>query len=147
MEIDEHTRQGRESLSRIPLRGLCRVFHSHFPPGSAIISGMILPAPYWQSPCGNHRLFCGDCLDILPLLEAGSVDAVVTSPRYNVGIEYGEVNDRTPWPDYYAEMRAFLRLFRKRYDLARKLLPRLAHELRRWQTNSTRFARLKDSCK
>jgi len=28
------------------------------------------------------RLFCGDCLDILPTLEAGSVDAVVTDPPY-----------------------------------------------------------------
>ena len=28
------------------------------------------------------QLFCGDCLDILPTLEAGSVDAVVTDPPY-----------------------------------------------------------------
>lgn len=31
---------------------------------------------------GNIRLYCGDCLTILPTLEAGSVDAVVTSPPY-----------------------------------------------------------------
>jgi len=30
------------------------------------------------------QLFCGDCLDILPTLEAGSVDAVVTDPPYGV---------------------------------------------------------------
>jgi len=31
------------------------------------------------------QLFCGDCLDILPTLEAGSVDAVITDPPYGVG--------------------------------------------------------------
>lgn len=29
------------------------------------------------------ELFCGDCLDILPTLAAGSVDLIVTSPPYN----------------------------------------------------------------
>ena len=32
------------------------------------------------------RLICGDCLDILPTLETGSVDAVITDPPY--GIDY-----------------------------------------------------------
>ena len=32
------------------------------------------------------RLLCGDCLEILPTLEAGSIDAVVTDPPY--GISY-----------------------------------------------------------
>ena len=31
------------------------------------------------------RLYCADCLDVLPTLEVGSVDAVVTSPPYNLG--------------------------------------------------------------
>jgi len=31
---------------------------------------------------GDCRLICGDCLDVLPTLEAGSVDAVVTDPPY-----------------------------------------------------------------
>jgi len=34
----------------------------------------------WQS--GDVTLYLGDCLDILPALEAGSVDAVVTDPPY-----------------------------------------------------------------
>lgn len=38
---------------------------------------------------GNIRLYCGDCLEVLPTLEAGSVDAVVTDPPYN------EVNRKT----------------------------------------------------
>jgi site-specific DNA-methyltransferase (adenine-specific) len=36
--------------------------------------------PTWQS--GGVSLYLGDCLDILPTLEAGSVDAVVTDPPY-----------------------------------------------------------------
>ena len=31
-------------------------------------------------------LYCGDCLDVLPALEPGSVDAVVTDPPYGIGV-------------------------------------------------------------
>jgi DNA modification methylase len=34
----------------------------------------------WTSEDGSVRLLCGDCLQVLPTLEAGSVDAVVTDP-------------------------------------------------------------------
>lgn len=40
--------------------------------------------PTWQTADGSIRLFLGDCLDILPTLEAGSVDAVVTDPPYAI---------------------------------------------------------------
>ncbi len=40
---------------------------------------------HWQSPDGTIRLICGDCLEVLPTLEAGSVDAVVTDPPYSSG--------------------------------------------------------------
>ena len=46
-----------------------------------------LPEPYWQSDCGGHALYCGDCLEILPLLPDGSVDAVVTDPPYGIGYD------------------------------------------------------------
>ena len=42
----------------------------------------------------GHRLLTGDCLDILPTLEADSVDVVVTSPPYNLGLAYGAYDDR-----------------------------------------------------
>lgn len=38
---------------------------------------------------GNIKLYCGDCLEILPTLGAGSVDAVVTSPPYDNIRTYG----------------------------------------------------------
>lgn len=51
-----------------------------------------LPEPYWQSPDGAHVLYCADCLDVLPLLEPGSVDAVVTDPPYE-GMKGGTIID------------------------------------------------------
>lgn len=36
---------------------------------------------------GDATLYCGDCLEILPML--GPVDAVVTDPQYNYGKDYG----------------------------------------------------------
>lgn len=44
-----------------------------------------LPTPYYQSD--RCTLYCGDCLDILPLLAPGSVDAVVTDPPYGIAYE------------------------------------------------------------
>ncbi len=41
--------------------------------------------PTWSSADGSVKLFLGDCLEILPELEAGSVDAVVTDPPYGLG--------------------------------------------------------------
>jgi site-specific DNA-methyltransferase (adenine-specific) len=46
------------------------------------------------------RFFLGDCLDILSRLEPGSVDVVVTSPPYNLGIEYSSYDDTLPRDDY-----------------------------------------------
>ncbi len=40
--------------------------------------------PTWQTDDGSVRLFHGDCLDVLPTLEAGSIDAVVTDPPYGM---------------------------------------------------------------
>jgi len=45
---------------------------------------------------GAHRLICGDCLSVLPTLPAATVDVVVTSPPYNLGLFYrGYVDRRT----------------------------------------------------
>ena len=42
---------------------------------------------------GNCRIACGDCLQILPELEAGNIDAVVTDPPYGVGFSYASYDD------------------------------------------------------
>jgi site-specific DNA-methyltransferase (adenine-specific) len=43
--------------------------------------------PTWASNDGSVRLYLGDCLDVLPYVSG--IDAVVTSPPYNLGA--------TPW--------------------------------------------------
>ena len=40
------------------------------------------------------RLICADCLTALPGLAAETVDVVVTSPPYNLGISYRGYDDR-----------------------------------------------------
>jgi DNA modification methylase len=57
----------------------------------------------WQSPCGTVTLYLGDCLSILPGLEAGSVGAVVTDPPYGIGF------DRATWADNPDEYASFMR--------------------------------------
>lgn len=41
--------------------------------------------PTWQTEDGSVRLYLGDCLEVLPTLERGSIDAVVTDPPYSSG--------------------------------------------------------------
>ena len=43
---------------------------------------MNLPTPDWQSDDGQVVLYRGDCLDIMPGLEAGSIDMVMADPPY-----------------------------------------------------------------
>ena len=47
-----------------------------------------------------YRFFLGDCLDILPHLPSASVQTIVTSPPYNLGIAYRTYEDRLPRADY-----------------------------------------------
>ena len=47
-------------------------------------------------------MLVGDCLDLLPRLDPGSVDVVVTSPPYNLGIRYGTYQDSLPREEYLA---------------------------------------------
>lgn len=42
--------------------------------------------PTWQSDDGSVKLYCGDALSIVPMLESGSADAVIAD------IPYGKVN-------------------------------------------------------
>jgi site-specific DNA-methyltransferase (adenine-specific) len=49
-------------------------------------------------------LHCGDCLGVLPRLEAGSVDVVVTSPPYNLDLRYRQYRDSKEEADYLGWM-------------------------------------------
>ena len=49
---------------------------------------------------GRHTLYTGDCLDVLPTLQAASIDVAVTSPPYNLDLAYGAYDDRRTEADY-----------------------------------------------
>lgn len=61
-----------------------------------------LPKPFADLRRGKQRLrfFHGDALDILGRLSPASVDAVVTSPPYNLGIRYRSFDDTQPRSEY-----------------------------------------------
>jgi DNA modification methylase len=57
-----------------------------------------IPKPHTRLT-SNSATFCfyhGDCVDILDRLSPGSIDAIVTSPPYNLGIRYRSYDDTMP---------------------------------------------------
>ena len=50
--------------------------------------------PDWQSGDGAVQLYCGDCLEILPEIPDGSVDAVVTDPPWGLGGSSGTIGKK-----------------------------------------------------
>lgn len=49
-----------------------------------------------------NDLYCGDLLDVLKYeIPPNSIDLVVTSPPYNIGMDYNVCNDEMPWWKYY----------------------------------------------
>lgn len=58
-----------------------------------------IPEPVLRTEFG--QLFEEDCLDVLPLIEAETVDTVFADPPFNLGKEYGdEVDDDRPEEEY-----------------------------------------------
>jgi site-specific DNA-methyltransferase (adenine-specific) len=49
---------------------------------------------------GNQHVRHGDCLEVLPTLHEQSVDVVVTSPPYNIGVVYNSYADNQPRDSY-----------------------------------------------
>ncbi len=63
--------------------------------------------PTWESKCGTVQLYLGDCLEVLPTLAPGSVDAVVADPPWNCGY-FGE-SDAVSWPHYKQLLASWVR--------------------------------------
>ena len=61
-----------------------------FPPSDASI----------KTARATFRFYLGDCLDVLAGLPQGSVDVIVTSPPYNLGIQYRSCSDTIPRGEY-----------------------------------------------
>lgn len=51
---------------------------------------------------GDCELYCGDCLEVLPQLEQGAADAVITDPPYGIG--YGKYESHDDDPEEYPHM-------------------------------------------
>lgn len=48
-----------------------------------------------------NKIVCMDCLDFMKDLPDKCIDMVATSPKYNVGVDYGDTcNDNMPYDDY-----------------------------------------------
>jgi site-specific DNA-methyltransferase (adenine-specific) len=49
---------------------------------------------------GQQRLILGDCMTVFGQFIAGQVDCIITSPPYNLGIDYGLYKDKKPRDAY-----------------------------------------------
>jgi site-specific DNA-methyltransferase (adenine-specific) len=58
-----------------------------------------------QTDIGRHQIWSGDCIATLRGLPEASVDVIVTSPPYNLGIAYKTYDDRLPRADYLKWLR------------------------------------------
>jgi site-specific DNA-methyltransferase (adenine-specific) len=47
-----------------------------------------------------NNIYNMDCVEGLKLLDDNSIDLIVTSPPYNVGMKYDSWNDSIPWDEY-----------------------------------------------
>ncbi len=69
--------------------------------------------PTWATADGSVQLYLADCLSVLPQLEAGSVDAVVTDPPYGINWQPRVNHQDQPWVDDRAfDPSPFLRIGR-----------------------------------
>jgi site-specific DNA-methyltransferase (adenine-specific) len=53
----------------------------------------------------SQSIIIGDCLECLPDIAADSVDVIISSPPYNLGIAYGSYEDRKPREQYLLWLR------------------------------------------
>ena len=72
--------------------------HTHTPTG-------LLTADDYATGDGRHLILVGDCVEVLKRIPDGSVDVVVTSPPYNIGIAYNGYVDERTHDDYLGWLR------------------------------------------
>tara|TARA_R110002051_G_C8646601_1_gene486948 strand:- start:213 stop:992 length:780 start_codon:yes stop_codon:yes gene_type:complete len=56
-----------------------------------------------------NKIHLGDCLELFPKLEDSSVDLIVSSPPYNIGINYDTYDDNLKWEIYLEWTEKWLR--------------------------------------
>ncbi|MEO8070495.1 MAG: site-specific DNA-methyltransferase, partial [Acidobacteriota bacterium] len=78
--------------------------------GLSLVSPRSLQPAVDMAVCRSRvRLYLGDSLEVLPLLEPGSLDVIVTSPPYNLGIKYHTYRDDMPRAAYLSWSGRWLR--------------------------------------
>lgn len=65
-----------------------------------MMGGLRMSDLFSQQPTTEYDLRLGDCVAGLAAIEAESVDVVVTSPPYNIGIGYATYRDDAPRGEY-----------------------------------------------
>lgn len=67
--------------------------------------------PRYQFTVGASTvtLYHGDCTEVLPAMAPDSVDVMVTSPPYNIGVQYRSYQDDLPRAEYLNWSEAWLR--------------------------------------
>jgi site-specific DNA-methyltransferase (adenine-specific) len=65
-----------------------------------VVPRSLTPHTTIKSGRATFRFYLGDCLDVLSRLDERSVDAIVTSPPYNLGIRYRTYDDTMPREEY-----------------------------------------------
>jgi len=65
----------------------------------------LFSGPDYETSDGRHSIHVGDCLRVLARMADRSVDVVVTSPPYNIGIPYSSYADERVHDDYLAWLR------------------------------------------
>jgi site-specific DNA-methyltransferase (adenine-specific) len=53
-----------------------------------------------ESRSASYHFYLDDCVKVLGLLAAGSIDVIVTSPPYNLGVQYRSYDDTIPRSEY-----------------------------------------------
>ena len=66
------------------------------------MSVILKPHRILKTGQGESRFYLADCLDVFKQLEPRSVDVIVTSPPYNIGIQYSRYQDALSAAEYLA---------------------------------------------
>ena len=53
-----------------------------------------------ESRNASYHFYLDDCVKVLGRLAAGSIDVIVTSPPYNLGVQYRSYDDTIPRSEY-----------------------------------------------
>lgn len=56
-----------------------------------------------------NKIYNEDCITGLKRVEDNSIDLILTSPPYNIGIDYDNYTDSLPWKEYYEWCELWLR--------------------------------------